>query len=204
MLEVRALSQIIKDVRENGFSVLESYLQGEELETLKNACLRELKTSNDKYSFGDNRKYFGNYPDDIAGFFKDELMESFREEWKCKTTSLYITHEYKQGTLPRNAYLHFDEQHHLKFFFYLVDVDENCGPLTVCPKSHKKSEEIRQGSWSENKIEVGYPGIANDYEQIPIVGPAGSLIIFDTNCWHKGGQVEPDHERLIVRSHCRL
>jgi len=54
----------------------------------------------------------------------------------------------------------------------------------------------------KNRIELDYPELLEEYPSEPVEGKAGTLIVFDTNTFHKGGLVEEEKERLVVRLHC--
>ena len=54
----------------------------------------------------------------------------------------------------------------------------------------------------KNRIELDYPELLETYPPEPIEAKAGTLLVFDTDIFHKGGQVEEGKERLIVRLHC--
>ena len=77
---------------------------------------------------------------------------------------------------------------------YLEDVTAQSGPLTVAPGSHRigrylRVRENQKSNYSDklNRIDIDYPGIL--YEECPILGPAGTTILFDTDIFHKGGNV---------------
>jgi ectoine hydroxylase-related dioxygenase (phytanoyl-CoA dioxygenase family) len=124
----------------------------------------------------------------------------------CK--DVFLTHEYEQPEeMARNGFLHFDRNHALKFFIYLTDVDsEDDGPLYLQERSHKKGRKLRTDSWSKEQT---YADIKNrlhiDYrlrtKEKPVLAKAGSLMIFDTDCFHKGGITKEGHERKIIRAH---
>ena len=43
-----------------------------------------------------------------------------------------------------------------------------------------------------------------EYPPIPVEASAGTLIVFDTDTFHKGGQCEENKSRLVVRAHCKV
>ena len=98
----------------------------------------------------------------------------------------------------------------LKFFIYLTDIDKSCGAFTICPKSRQRGAELRNEAHKrsknyhdvKNRIELDYPELLETYPPEPIEAKAGTLLVFDTDIFHKGGQVEEGKERLIVRLHC--
>lgn len=122
-----------------------------------------------------------------------------------KCNEIFITHEYKANEMERNLWLHFDRLRSLKAMVYLVDVGEHDGPFSVVPGSHKKGRELRNKFKNigyerlPNRIELDYPNL---YEKpTKICGKAGTLILFDTDIFHKGGDIKEGCERLLIRSH---
>ena len=124
---------------------------------------------------------------------------------------LFITHDYKHDNgLARNGYLHFDRTFTFKFLIYLSDVDENCGPFSIVPRSHLKGKELRNKTTNDeyedkkNRIFLDYPELGYTEEDIvPVLGEAGDLIIFDTDVFHMGGLVREGFQRLLIRGHTR-
>lgn len=134
---------------------------------------------------------------------------------------IFSTYDYisDQGVGPQ-GWAHFDRLQRFKFFLNVTDVCEQCGPLTVSPGSHHMTKRLRSMEPDPNNItkwrfgrfygddgrcdfwdepQNHYPEI--EYELVPITGPAGTLIIFDSDVIHKGGNVQPGNERIVVRSH---
>ncbi|WP_026375619.1 phytanoyl-CoA dioxygenase family protein [Aestuariibacter salexigens] len=121
---------------------------------------------------------------------------------------LYISHDFEsQKGMARNGYLHFDRNWTLKFMLYLSDVEEGAGPFNVVPGSHKLGKKLREQGWKSFR---GYQNIPNRIgtdidmrvdDAVPILGKAGTLIVFDTDIFHFGGVVEAGKSRLIARSH---
>ena len=140
--------------------------------------------------------------DAISKLYLDRNHDSNRE--------VFITHDYKHDNgLARNGFLHFDRIHTFKYFIYLSDVNENCGPFSIVPKSHTKGKQLRgktSGQYQEqkNRILLDYPelGYTNN-DVVQILGNAGDLMIFDTDTFHMGGAVKKGNERLIIRGHTR-
>ena len=54
----------------------------------------------------------------------------------------------------------------------------------------------------KNRIELDYPKLLEEWPCEPVEAPAGTLIVFDTDTFHKGGKCDEGKERLIVRLHC--
>jgi hypothetical protein len=102
--------------------------------------------------------------------------------------------------------VHFDAERALKIMIFLLDTDESNGVISFCRGSHiensaYRSEFIKQGG---QLLDLQNVASATDMESIrlqPVSGPAGSMVIFDTDCWHAGGCLEDDtKERRIIRS----
>ena len=139
--------------------------------------------------------------------YSDELQELFGalcENIVCQ--DVMMTHEYKNDEIARNNWLHFDRLRCWKAMVYLTDVEKGCGPFSVVPKSHKTGYQLRQAfinapSYEEkrNRIKLDYPELYE--EPTPLYGPAGTLILFDTDIFHWGGKGETGNERKLIRSH---
>lgn len=134
---------------------------------------------------------------------------------------IFSTYDYlaDQGVGPQ-GWAHFDKLQRFKFFLNVTDVDGSSGPLSISPGSHHKTRELRllePGVGGVSKWRFGrfsgdpgvcphwdspqnhYPGVS--YELVPMIGPAGTLVVFDSDIIHKGGNVSPGHQRIVVRSH---
>ena len=217
------IAKVDQEVRESGYSVLPSYLSEERTKVLKTLCEAELLfDTSAEYKFGTAKRFEPHKkkrrecPPELMEFFQDDLMNTLQVEWNTGINAYFITHDFiqvKEGEeLSRNGYTHFDRFRCLKYFLYLTDVDINCGPLTVFPGSQILGEELRQKSWGEtseyggvkNRIALDFPQLLDKYEEVPILAPAGTLVVFETSTWHKGGETKPGHERLIIRAHMPL
>ena len=96
---------------------------------------------------------------------------------------------------------HTDETHFLKFFIYLTDVSSAEGPLTIAPGTHVKFKKIRH-EWIKknfNPLTRDKTNYDHEHEMIPLIGKKGSLIIFDTDCLHKAGDIQNNFSRKIIR-----
>ena len=109
----------------------------------------------------------------------------------------------------------------------MSDVDKNCGPFSTQAGSHEIVKRLRQSEinpkqpkkwrfgryygdtglceekdWKQgcqNNSQNHYPDV--EYNLDPIIGPAGTLIIFDSNVIHRGGNIKKSNERLVLRTH---
>ena len=141
---------------------------------------------------------------------------------------LFSTYDYlhNNGTGPQ-GWAHFDKLQRFKFFLNVTNIDKQCGPLCLAPGTHTQVKKLRnmdptpndprrwrfgrffgddglcgEDDWKEGAIDGSqnhYPDIR--YELQPMIGPEGTLIIFDSDVIHKGGGISKGKERIVVRSH---
>ena len=130
---------------------------------------------------------------------------------------IFSTYDYKQDTaVGPNGWMHFDKLQRLKFFLYLTDVDKGDGPLSIAPGTQIAGRNFRLNNNQKNRfgrfygddgICPGWPEPQNHhptfrYEPVDLTGKAGTLIIFDSDVLHKGGEIKNvDSKRMVVRSH---
>jgi len=205
-------------LRSDGVFKIHDYILGDDLYSLHDEVLEKCTTEGDHYEFG--RNYRGPHLDE---FSEDSyIFKTFHSQWMYKLYQIYsggqqqygknvfATHDFKYtGDLARNGWLHFDRNWCLKFFLYLTDIDKSCGAFSCSVGSRQKGEVLRNMAWGvqnydvvKNRIELDYPELLEIYPDEPVEAKAGTLIVFDTNTFHKGGQVEKGKERLVVRLHC--
>lgn len=87
-----------------------------------------------------------------------------------------------------------DAYRFLKFFIYLVDVDENTGPHTIIPGTHKRKSffEKRNRRLTDAQVEQKYKG-----KPVSILGKTGEGFFEDTFTYHKGNT--PKKPRLMLQ-----
>ena len=213
-----SLEEMYKVAKEDGVFVIQNYLEGQELEDLKSNVLAEIKSKAGHYEFGRNLRggTLNSYPTSSA------ISKVFNAKWmkdlyllitggkdKGYGVSVYGNHDYVIGDkLARNGWLHFDRNTCWKYFIYLTDIDQESGAFTIVPKSHKLGEELHKTAWQEdsqysgvkNRIELDYPYLLEGLDITPIEEKAGTLIAFNTDCFHKGGQIlKEGKERVVIR-----
>jgi Phytanoyl-CoA dioxygenase (PhyH) len=107
------------------------------------------------------------------------------------------------GSITHVQQLHYDKMRHLKSFIYLTDVGVENGPFHCLPGSHLLASEAQR----ENREKFIVPSDA-DVRRLPaglagqgkpVLGPAGTLILFDSDILHHAGVVT-EGARLAVRS----
>ena len=114
-----------------------------------------------------------------------------------------LTHEMKAMPITD---IHFDTQRSLKFLIYLLDTDASNGAFRYAKGSHIENKAYRkkflsQGGYLQELQNVPSKTESDTIDLEHIVGPAGSMVIFDTDGWHSAGRLENDtKERRIIRS----
>jgi len=207
-------------IKEYGICRIPNYLNKEIVKELKVEVTSILSEETDNsYSFGvatrlNNDNYVGKY-DTITSVFKNNKLLEISRLYMGKEPNLnkdiFITHDYiSDKGKARNGFLHFDRIYTFKFFIYLSDVDEDCGPFSIIPKSHIKGKELREKTQNnsyenkKNRIFIDYPNLEyKESDVLPIIGNAGDMMIFDTDLFHMGGITKNNKERLIIRGHTR-
>lgn len=96
---------------------------------------------------------------------------------------------------------HTDETHFLKFFLYLSDVTIKEGPLAVVPGTQKEFKKIRRQWILKNFDHLSRDKVSEKYNDlfVPLVGPRGSLTIFDTDVMHKASEIQEGSIRKVIR-----
>ncbi len=128
---------------------------------------------------------------------------------------IFLSHDfnsYQDKGLEVNGHLHYDKRQTLKFFLYLTDVDKSTGAFSILPGSRDQGMRWREENSSMNRIYTSskYNVDSHRYgleflknETLPIEGPAGTVIAFDSDTLHFGGRVERGRERKVARVHYR-
>ena len=85
----------------------------------------------------------------------------------------------------------FNDQHLLKAFIYLVDVDEDAGPIRVRPRERARRELA--DAWPWRPLGDNYPPDGELEKRIPEEGirtftaPKGTMVFCNTSGFHRGG-----------------
>ncbi|MEM7600936.1 MAG: phytanoyl-CoA dioxygenase family protein [Verrucomicrobiota bacterium] len=141
-------------------------------------------------------------------FFTAEWMQELSDwYWDGRALlndKIYVMHEVV-GTEHIAQELHFDVQKTLKFFLYLNDVTAENGAFSCVPGSHRLTREVREKLGNEISYDNRHLTREHPYgveDIVPVEGPAGSLIVFTTEVWHRAGIVAKG-ERKVMRGHTR-
>ena len=194
------------DLKNKGYYVFHQDMQNSEYLCNKAKLLCDSKLNS--YTRGGNYwSDFENLDLEFKPFvYSQEVNLLYSKAMNCPIQNICITYENNSEAVTRNNYLHFDRARSFKVFVYLSDVDEGCGPFSIVEGSHNKGAELRRAFASEkhyeekrNRIDIDYPEI--EYNITPILGPAGTTILFDSDIFHKGGNVTENGFRCIIRSH---
>jgi hypothetical protein len=114
---------------------------------------------------------------------------------------IVCTHE-RRELHPITA-AHFDTLRSLKFLVYLLDTDERNGAFRYAPGTHLGNTEAARRWRAAGGRVRDTPNVATEEEVAalaPVVGPAGTLIVFDSDGFHSGGMLQPGAERRVVRA----
>ena len=216
--------RVEKYLREFGVAVLPGYLSGEVLSELIREFELALVDTDDSYAYQiayDPGRAVSimtaNMPPNrypaIARVFRDDNFRRLSELYVGRDHLLnyevYATHEHLPGVDV--APTHFDKLWTLKFMIYLQPVDAFDAPFGVVPGSAPSNRQRFRDIFSTHGIkklrmdDERYQSMNNrapeDARVVDITGPAGTLIVFDTDTFHHAGQVEHGHERMILRGH---
>jgi hypothetical protein len=107
------------------------------------------------------------------------------------------------GSRTHVQQLHYDKMRHLKAFVYLSDVGPRSGAFHCVPGSHRLTQQIEERNRREHVVPSDDdarrlpPELADDI--VPILGDAGTLILFDSDIAHHAGVVQ-EGTRLAIRS----
>lgn len=107
------------------------------------------------------------------------------------------------GSTTHVQQLHYDKMRHLKSFIYLTDVGVENGPFHCLPGSHLLAREAQRENRARHVVPLDADvrklpdGLAS--QSAPVLGKAGTLILFDSDILHHAGVVVAG-ERLAVRS----
>jgi len=213
------VSNAIDILDQYGCCVINNYLSRKELDNLKsefdyvfsdpeksNTCVIRKHPTNDKgvYAACETSKLQDSYKTIKNIFLSSFMQEIAGKYFNCDHSlndEIFLTHEQpsKIELLP----WHFDRRHALKFYINLVDVDEIHGAFAYDIGSHREGH-FRANYYMLSGTKVGE--IPNDipikelHRPTTITTKAGSLVIFDTDGFHKEGLLT-EGERKIIRGH---
>ncbi len=146
-----------------------------------------------------NERRFARLGEAFTSAFCREIAASY--EPRCKFfRGAMITHDYKPCKITD---IHFDASPALKFMVYLTDVDKDSAAFRYCLGSHRQNRKLRNRYLLMGGQLKDIPNIPGPAEQIALTdleGPAGTLILFDTDGFHSAGSLKQGRERLLIRA----
>lgn len=202
-------------LRNEGIFIVENYIQGTALQELHQEVLSLCEQKGGHYELGRNYRG-GNLSSHKT--HSPVLFNTFNQEWMKNLNSSYrnqvfcdnifATHDFKPPSdgSANNSWLHYDKHRCLKFFIYLTDIDKDSGAFYCSPYSIEKTQELRKiikDYAKERRLDENFPNLVEEFPPEAVEGTAGTLIVFDTDTFHKGGIVKKGQSRLVVRAHCR-
>lgn len=136
--------------------------------------------------------------------YMNEISQKYLMSDFALNSDIYVVNDIL-GTKHHANDLHFDVTPTFKFFIYLTDTTKENGAFSCVPGSHKKAEELRKElgdkiSYENRELSRQLP--VTEEEVISIEGVAGTLIIFDTDVFHRAGIIHSG-ERRVMRGHTR-
>jgi len=229
--------EVVARLRKTGVIRIEKYLPN--VSEIRDELLSIYDKMESNYQFGkvirsDNLSWdTSRTPMTTAFFRQSEWMHNIATGYQALRAGfqkdLFSSHDYLacNGTGPQ-GWAHFDRLQRFKFFLYVSDVDENCGPICAAPGTHKLTKAVlrkrnrdpdapdrwrfgryygdpaicTKDDWAQGAIDGSqnhYPDV--EYELISMVGQAGTLVVFDSDVFHCGGAVKPGHSRMVARAH---
>jgi hypothetical protein len=208
-------------VAAHGVALVPGFLAGVALERTREAARAALDAvpRDGKYSAGHLVRLSSgeqkDHPGLRAAFAAPSLQHVMAKTFADPATpdDIFVFHEFiADGEPARNAFLHFDRYHALKFLCYLSDTDRAGGAIRFVVGSHVAMRSRRESEWRRTQVyadvrnrplldfpELGYA----EGDATPVEAAAGGLVVFDTDTLHFGGIVESGRERLGIRLHCR-
>jgi hypothetical protein len=132
-----------------------------------------------------------------------KVLEKFRfSEHAFKLAKLWLVKtEYENSDTSKLPYVpHIDYQRFLKVMIYLDDIGAADGPfhaLPMCPDDNERLRLSLKPNYKknqENKVESFFCD-----EYVEYTAPAGSVLLFDTNCPHFAGVVSKNGKRRVMR-----
>lgn len=145
----------------------------------------------------------------IHAFFSSAWMDAlcaryFGDDPYLLNYEIFV-HQTRATDAPPSAALHLDRRQTLKFWIYPEDVPVQGGPMRVVPGSHVANARAREAFMESGRGLGELPHLLEDGAGAgwPIVGPAGTVFIQDTDAGHGASPVAAGHRRRIMRGHCR-
>ena len=140
----------------------------------------------------------------ISAIFCSEVFATIARRYLPKDSiinnDIVASHATKNGPISD---VHFDTIRALKFMVYLMDTNEANGAFSYAKGPHKDNAAFRKKFLRFGNSLQNLPNIITNEDEVdlqPVCGPAGMLVIFDTDGFHRGGTLKESKERKVIRS----
>jgi len=165
-------------------------------------CVRiDPRPSLDKKAYPATNAFFDSY---VFRAIARSFYQSESQGFNFNNT--IFVHETPETTSPLSGKLHWDRTQALKFWIYIDDIPMEAGPMRIHPGSTpaNKVERIDKRRQAEH-LEGGKDNVVDAApEEIRyLAGPAGTVLIHDSDCSHGASPVTSGQFRRIMRGHCR-
>lgn len=135
--------------------------------------------------------------------FVNDVCKNILNEYYIQNIFL---HKDDKNMETNNTYPHYDKDRKLKFYLCLNDMGIENGCFKILPNSIDITNKQREKDISKNVFHPEHTNYNNTTvrvdDMIPIIAKAGTLIIFDTNLIHCGGDnFEKGLYRKVIRLH---
>ena len=210
------VNKILKELKTNGYSIIENYLNPVECEQIRNK-INEVIHQRKEEIWSDNlqsdKRIFGfNHVCELSKkfFFCSEILKLVSLYMHCKMESIF-TMANKLNYVSQNkgsgGGWHRDSiTPIIKSMVYLVDVDADVGPFEIIKDSNKFANILLDNEKMNNKLllntrfsEEQVKKINNFAERlVTIKGSKGSLIIFDGSNLHRGKPIKKNVRYAIT------
>ncbi len=154
----------------------------------------------------------------VSNSFLKEIVNLYYGKSNNSFMQTFCTHEFISRNeewvdgINHNAGLHFDPYQALKFIVFVTDTTKENGAIRLIPKSNLEGKKFRENlrpTYHNGKsvLDCHTPFSNSKFDESDAVhmeGSAGSLLIFDTDLWHGGGEILRDGlERKYIICHNR-
>ncbi len=215
------LEQVLQaTLEEYGIAVIPEYYNAEVVDQLSTEFQTVLSSTTNAfiapfdYSMGKGAKVLwhkveeGQLPATCKTFgdpFMNDIAKTYLKDAFKLNEEIYVVKDVVGSKHHAND-LHFDISRSFKFFIYLKDTTSTNGAFDCVPGSHKITLQLREKyganlSYETRELSRDLP--VKEGDTIAIEGKAGTLIIFDTDVFHRAGTVS-EGERWVMRGHNRI
>lgn len=205
---MRVRDAALHEVRDQGFTVVEGFLSPAEVRTVRRALTREFPSADEFHAdpaahaelvatpFAGNRPFpFPTTAIALLACHRDlvDAAERFLSSTDLALYKIELWAKYS-GTCVYQQGLHRDFGNHnllvpradgrwpqMTTFLLLSDVTIDDGPTYVVPRRHSATVPLSV------RHDDGAHGLAD--HEVPVVGPAGTLLIYTTDVFHRGSSM---------------